>query len=326
MNSPLAYRLLLLSSALLFSTGGTAIKCTPFNGWQVASLRSAIAAVLLFLFLPRGRRWWRPRVLAVGACQAATMILFAFANKFTTAANVIFLQYTAPLHILWIGPLLLKERPRRDDLLFMVVLLGGVACLLAGQGPARATATRPLLGNVLALLSGVTWALTIAGLRWQARGASSSGSDDAGACIIAGNVLAALFALPFALPLTAGGASAWGPVIFLGVFQVGLAYFCFTRGVRRVSALEASLILFMEPVGSAAWAWLIHGERLTAMALTGCLVMLAATAAHSLLPPSFPRRRRCRTAPRRIGRPVFSACFRNADETQAAQEARRKAY
>jgi drug/metabolite transporter (DMT)-like permease len=282
MNSPFSYRLMLLCSALLFSTGGTAIKATPFNGWQVASMRSAIAALVLFQLLPRGRRWWKPRVLAIGALQAATMILFALANKFTTAANVIFLQYTAPLHLLWIGPWLLKERPRRGDLMFMAVLIGGVCLLLAGQEPGRATARHPVAGNILAIVSGLTWALTIAGLRWHAHRAGPSGDDDAGACIIAGNVIAALFCLPFALPLPPEGASAWAPVVFLGVFQIALAYFCFTRGVSRVSALEASLILFMEPVGSAAWAWLIHGERLTFMALTGCLVMLAATASHSL--------------------------------------------
>ena len=282
MNSALAYRLMLIVSALLFSTGGTAMKATPFNGWQVASMRSAIAAVMLILLLPRGRRFWKPRVLAIGALQAATMILFALANKLTTGANAIFLHYTAPLHMLWIGPWLLKERPRRADFVFMAAVVGGVCLLLAGQGPPLATAPRPVAGNVLAVLSGLTWAMTIAGLRWHAHGAEASGSDDAGACIIAGNVIAALVCLPFALPIPAGGASAWAPVVFLGVFQVALAYFLLTRGVSRVGALEASLILFLEPVGSAAWAWLIHGERLTFVALMGGLVMLVAIAGHSL--------------------------------------------
>jgi len=282
MNSTLGYRLVLLCSALLFSTGGTAIKATPFNGWQVASLRSAIAAVVLFALLPSWRRWWTPRALAIGSCQAATMILFALANKFATAANVIFLQYTAPLHMLWIGPWLLKERPRRGDLAFMTVLIAGVSCLLVGQQPAQATATHPVLGDILALLSGVTWAGTIAGLRWLGRNAAPSQSDDAGAGIIAANIMAAVLCLPFALPIPGAGPSAWAPVVFLGVFQVGLAYFCLTRGVRRVSALEASLILFMEPVGSAAWAWWIHGESLTPIAVAGCLVMLGAIAAHTI--------------------------------------------
>jgi drug/metabolite transporter, DME family len=282
MNSTLGYRLIVLCSALLFSTGGTAIKATPFSGWQVASLRSAVAACVLFALLPSWRRWWTPRALAIGSCQAATMILFALANKYATAANVIFLQYTAPLHLLWIGPWLLKERPRRGDLAFMAVLIAGVSCLLAGQGPPRTTATHPIAGDILALLSGLTWAGTIAGLRWFANNAAPSKSDDAGAGIVAANVMAALFCLPFALPIPAAGVSAWAPVVFLGVFQIGLAYFCLTRGVRRVSALEASLILFMEPVGSAAWAWWIHGERLTITAVAGCLVMLAAIAGHTV--------------------------------------------
>jgi drug/metabolite transporter, DME family len=281
MNSAFANRIMLVCSALLFSTGGTAIKSTPFDGWQVASLRSGIAAVMLFALLPGWRRWWRPRILAVGSLQAATMILFALANKYSTAANVIFLQYTAPLHLLWIGPWLLKERPKREDIVFMAALIGGVACLLAGQEPPRATATHPAAGNILALISGLTWAGTIAALRWQAHGAKQSKDDDAGACVIAANVMAALFCLPLALPLPAAGMSAWAPVVFLGVFQVGLAYFLLTRGVSRVSALEASLILFMEPVGSAAWAWWIHGETLSLITVTGCVVMLAAMASHT---------------------------------------------
>jgi drug/metabolite transporter (DMT)-like permease len=109
-------RLLVLSAALLFSTGGAAIKATALTGWQVASFRSGIAAVVLLLCMPAWRRVWHPRTLAVGAAYAATMILFVLANKLTTATNTIFLQYTAPLYLLLLAPWLLREPVRLSDL------------------------------------------------------------------------------------------------------------------------------------------------------------------------------------------------------------------
>src|SRR6185436_18210309 len=102
-------RLLLIAAAALFSTGGAAIKATSLTGWQVASFRSAVAAAALAAFLPGARRRWTWGTVAVGAAYAATMVLFVLSNKLTTAANTIFLQSTAPLYLLLLGPWLLHE-------------------------------------------------------------------------------------------------------------------------------------------------------------------------------------------------------------------------
>ncbi|MDQ3521214.1 MAG: DMT family transporter, partial [Gemmatimonadota bacterium] len=159
-------RLQLLAAAALFSTGGAAIKATSLSGWQVASFRSGIAALMVLLLVPAARRLPDWRVLLVGVGYAATMILFVVANKLTTAANTIFLQSTAPLYILLLGPWLLHERIRSKDLVFMLVVALGLLPFFLGTDTASATAPDPQRGNMIAALSGVAWAGTIVGMRW----------------------------------------------------------------------------------------------------------------------------------------------------------------
>jgi len=278
---PLVSRLQILGAAFLFSTGGAAIKAVSLDAWQVAGFRSGIAALALLLFLPRARRFWQPRALLVGAAYAATMILYVSANKLTTAANTIFLQSTAPLYLLFLGPWLLAERVRRKDLVFAAVLALGMALFFLGIEPPQTTAPDPLRGNVLATIAGLTWALTILGLRWLGReDRPDRTSPEAG--VAAGNLIACVVCLPFALPVVASRPLDWLLVGYLGVFQIGLAYVWLTRGVRRVPALEASLLILLEPVLNPIWAWWVHGERPGPWSLTACALILAATLAFSL--------------------------------------------
>ena len=113
-------------AALLFSTGGAAIKSTSMTAWQVACFRSGVAALVLFVALPQWRRFWSPRPMLVGVAYAATMILYVTANKLTTAANAIFLQSTAPMYLLLLGPLLLREKIRPRDLSYTAAMVVGV--------------------------------------------------------------------------------------------------------------------------------------------------------------------------------------------------------
>ena len=171
--SPLAARLRLLLAAVLFSTGGAAIKAVTLTGWQVASFRSGGGAHAGLQRVPAAPPRWTGRVLAASAVYAATMILFVVANKLTTAANTIFLQSTAPLYVLLAGPVLLGERVTRADLaLIGAVALGMVLFFVAGDAP-QATAPDPVRGNVVAALSGVAWAGTVLGLRWVGRAPAS---------------------------------------------------------------------------------------------------------------------------------------------------------
>lgn len=284
-------------AALLFSTGGVFIKAlTGLTAWQRAGLRSLVAALFLLAVWPRARSGFTARSFLFGAFYAATLATFVAANTWTTAANAIFLQSTAPLWVLLLSPLVLRERIGRGDLLFMAALAAGLLLCFVGElrggAEAQATAPQPLLGNAVAVGSGVLWACTIVGLRWFGQ-RTRGDADGMAASVVAGNVtcflacwlLAALLRQPY-FPDPAGlGAGRAGALLFLGCVQVGLAYVVLTRGLRRVTALQASLLLLVEPVFNPLWTFLVHGERPGAWALAGGAMILAATAVHALLSP-----------------------------------------
>ena len=282
MPTPFSARLQLIAAALLFSTGGAAIKYCTLTGWQIACFRSATAAAAVWILMPASRQRWTPRAVAVGAAYGATMILFVLSNKLTTAANSIFLQSTAPLYVMFLGPLFLKESIRRRDLLFVLVLGLGLGAFFAGGDRPVATAPDPAAGNLLAAFSGVSWALTVVGLRWIARG-SGGKPDSALVAVLVGNVFVFLLCLPMALPVHGSQASDWMGIAYLGVFQIGLAYVCLTSGIRRVGSLEASLLLLIEPVLNPVWAWMVHGEVPGPWPLAGGTLILCATALRTLL-------------------------------------------
>lgn len=273
-------RLQLIATATLFSTGGAAIKAISFSTWQVACLRSGFAALALLLLLPSARRFWNRRCLLVGLAYASTMILYVAGNKLTTAANTIFLQSTAPLYLMLLGPLLLREPIRRRDIGFGITLALGMALFFVGTQTPYDTAPDPVRGNIVSAASGLTWALTIFGLRWIGR--EKGGAHKAEGAVAAGNLIAFLVCLPLALPIPRGDPSDWALVGYLGVFQIGLAYVLMTRAVRKVSALEVGLLLLLEPVLNAIWAWLVHGERPGTWSLAGCSVILLATLVYVL--------------------------------------------
>lgn len=269
----------LVLAAVCFSTAGAVIKSSTFGAWQIAAFRALVAMFAIILLIPEARRSWSWRVALVGVAYAAAGLLFVFANKLTTAANTVFLQATNPLFVVALAPLLLGERVRTADLRFMVVLGAGLALLFVGGNRPFATAPDPALGNLLAAGSAVSWAFTVTGYRWLARGGGAHGPvASAAAC---GNLLVFLVSLPFAWPLATGRPGDWLAVAFLGAFQLGLAYVFLSRAITRVPALEASLFLLVEPVLSPVWAWLAHGEAPGPLAVIGGVVILAATAVKS---------------------------------------------
>jgi DME family drug/metabolite transporter len=273
-------RVRLALAALLFSTGGAAIKAAAFTGWQIASFRSGIAALVLWLLIPGARRGWTWRTLLVGAAYAGTLVLFVLANRLTTSANTIFLQSTAPLYVLVLSPWLLHERVRLADIGFMAVVALGLVLFFVGADAPLATAPDPRRGKVLAAASGVAWALTVCGLRWMGRGEAEHGAIG---CVVVGNGLAFLATLPRALPLASHAAVDWVVIVYLGVFQIGLAYALVTSALRRLPALEASIILLIEPAFNPLWAWAVHGEVPGAWALAGGILILGATTLRTLL-------------------------------------------
>jgi DME family drug/metabolite transporter len=277
----LRHRLQILGAALLFSTGGAAIKATSLNNWQVAGFRSFVAVIVILLVIPSARRNWTWRSAAVGLAYALTLVLFVSANKLTTAANSIFLQATAPLYLLVLSPLILKEPVRRRDVMLMAVVACGLACFFIGTEPARLTAPQPFAGNLLALMAGFTYAFTITGLRWIS--SRPDAKESAMATVALGNLLAFLICLPAALPVHHATTVDIAAILYLGVFQIALAYYLLGVGVRFIPAVEAGTLLLIEPALNPVWTWMLHGERPGPWAICGGLLILLASGARARL-------------------------------------------
>jgi drug/metabolite transporter (DMT)-like permease len=267
-----------LAAAVLFSTGGAAIKTAAFSGMQIASIRSGIAALTLLLWV-RGRLTWSWPTLAIGAAHAVTLILFVSATKLTTAANAIFLQATAPLYLAILAPLLLGERFRRCDLLFLAAVVAGLAMCFAGRAEPTLTAPDPFTGNLLGAASGITWALTLIAFRWGER----HGPRVPLSGVVAGNALAFGIGLPFLFPVPPATAAEWATMAYLGIFQIALAYVFLTRAVASVPALDLSLILLLEPVLNPIWTWVVRGEEPGGWTILGGALIVAAMAAKATL-------------------------------------------
>jgi DME family drug/metabolite transporter len=279
---PLGARLQVLAAAALFSSAGAAVKWVHLTGWQVACFRSAVATVAFLFLLPEARRRPTLKVLGVGAVYATTMVLFILSLKLTTAASSIFLHATAPLWVVLLSPWLLGERVRTRDLVYMVVLALGLACFFIGLDTATALAPRPLLGNVLSTLSGLTWALTVIGLRSLGRADRAAGGGGWGpASALWGSIFTVLFCLPMAVPVHGSTPADWTIVVYLGIFQIAVAYVFLLRGLQSVRALEASLLLLLEPVLNPVWTWIVHGERPGPWSLSGGGIIIAATVVKS---------------------------------------------
>jgi len=270
-------------AAVLFSTGGAAIKWCGFDGWQLAAFRAGIAFATMLLLIPEARRGWSWRTGLVGCAYAATTLLYVQANKHTTAASAIFLQSTSPLFILVLAPWLLGEHATRRDLLQMTMMGLGLVLFFFGLDQPSATAPDPLLGDVLAGTCALTWAFTVIGYRWiVARGGSVA------TAAASGSLTACLVALVLAQPLAAGRPVDWAVVAFLGVCQLGVPYVFLVRAIPRLRALEVALFMLIEPVLNPVWAWLVHGERPGPAALVGGGLILGATVVRSLVDARVP--------------------------------------
>jgi drug/metabolite transporter, DME family len=270
-------RLEILAAAVLWSTAGAAIKLCALSGWQIAGGRSLVAGLFVFAFFPEARRLPGWRVLLVSISYAATVVFFVLATKLTTAANAIFIQDMAPLWVLLLSPWLIAEKPTRSELLAVPVYALGLGLfflddLSAGQR----------LGNLVALVSGVAFAFSIVGLR-RVKGAGNS-------AIAWGNLLAAAATLPLWTQGPAPRALDLVLLLYLGVFQLGLAYVLFSKGLHGTPAVEASLLALLEPVLNPIWTFLLAGERPGPWAIAGGAIVLAATAWRTLQPALASRR------------------------------------
>ncbi|QXE86355.1 DMT family transporter [Geomonas nitrogeniifigens] len=257
----------------LWSLAGLFIKVLDWNPFLIAGLRSLIAFLFLLALVGTVRLQWSWPLAGAALANAATMLLFVAANKTTTAANAILLQYLAPVFTAVFGVLFLKERLYREQVLALFMTLVGMVVLFMDRlSPGQ------LAGNLMALTSAFTFSLMFIFTRMQKEG-------DPLQSFMASHAVAALVALAIAvfLPLPVFSAKSIGSILVLGVVQIGLAAFFFSYGIKRISAVSANLVAVIEPVFNPVWVFLVLGEAPTANTLVGGALILGSVTLASLI-------------------------------------------
>lgn len=261
--------MLLIVTALLWSLGGLLVKSIQWNSMAIAGMRSAIAIPIILLVVKKSYFTFSRPQLAAACFYSATVTLFVIANGLTTAANSVLLQYTAPIYVAVFGIILLKEPVHARDWVIIAAALTGICLFFIDKlEPGN------LLGNILALLSGISFALMIVFLRMQKHG-FPVGS------IFIGNILTALLMAPFMLREVPRDQVSWTALIFLGACQLGIPYVLYTKAIKNVTALEGVLIPLLEPILNPVWVMLFIGERPGKWALLGGIVVLGSLIARA---------------------------------------------
>ena len=263
--------LLLIATAVIWSTGGFLIKWVEWSPMAISGVRSAIGGIFLYLVF-RPRRFQLNRYVIGGAIAYAVCVTcFVVANKLTSAANAILLQYTAPLYVALFGLWFLGERPQRMDWLALFPALLGMVLFFLDD-----LTLDNIWGNLIALISGL-------GFAWMALFLRKQKDADPVQSVILGNLIAAAVALPFMFQ-SAPSSKGWIGLILLGLFQVGLAYGLFTLAIRHVTALESMIIPIIEPILNPIWVLLLLGEKPGSLAIVGGFIIISAITLRSIAP------------------------------------------
>ena len=264
--------LLIFLASVLFSLGGLLIKVIPWQALTINAWRCGISVCMLLLFakITHHKLKLTPGVWAGAAAMCLTVSSYALANKLTTAANAILIQFTNPVFVILFLWLFFHEKPKKLDIITCVVVFGGIACFfLDGLSAGN------LLGNAVALFSGLCYA-------WVFLLNKIPGGDPLYSTIL-GHAMCVLIGLPSAVRETEYS----GPIILcailMGVFQLGLAYVCFTTGIRTAPPVSASLVSGIEPILNPVLVAIVLGEALSGLALLGGAIVFISIMVYNIL-------------------------------------------
>ena len=255
--------LYLALTAILWSLGGLLIKSVNASPFAIAGVRSGISALLILIVVGKPKFSWSKAQIGAALAYAATVLLFVSATKTTTAANAILIQYTAPVYVALLSAWLLKEKVKLLDWITIFIALGGMLLFFIDN-----ISTKGVLGNLLAAASGLTFGVFTVLMRMQKEGSPIES-------VMLGNILTAIIGIPF-LFQSLPDAKGWTCLVILGVVQLGLPYILYSKAIKHVTALEASLIPIIEPILNPIWVFLVLGEVPGKWALAGGLIVLAA--------------------------------------------------
>jgi drug/metabolite transporter (DMT)-like permease len=270
--------ILLAVCGLLWSTAGVLIKLVDWNAAAIWSARSAIAAAALWAI-------GRPSFARISAAEwraacalTTTTALFILANKLTTAANAILIQYSAPIWVALLGAWLLGERASRLDWLTIGAVLVGIALFFVEQ-----LTFDHVAGNLVALAAGVGMALNTTLLRKVATSRDEAGPLDPLRPIVLSNLIGAVVGAPFVLMSPPPGLTGWSALLALGLVQQALGYLFYARAIRHAAAIDAVLVPVLEPLLSPVWVALAIGETPGPWALVGGVIVIGAVTGRALV-------------------------------------------
>jgi len=255
---------ILLCSAL-WSIAGIFMKGIPWSGFAIAGIRSLLAGSVMAVFMlsTKKKLILNRRSLPGGVALCATMVLFSVANKTTTAANAIVLQYTDPIWIMLLSAAIFHQHFRKADVLVVALTFGGIALFFAdGLGAGNTN------GNLIALASGLTFALYYISL-------GECSADERMSAVLVGHALTFLVGLPFLLftnPEITGKSILY--ICILGIFQLGIPYVLLAHGSGWCPPLVCSLLGALEPLLNPVWVAVFDGERPGILALIGGVIVI----------------------------------------------------
>lgn len=267
---------LLALCGVFWSTAGVLIKLVTWNSGAIWAARSAIAAVTLYAVRRPSWRNISRYEWSAAVALAATTGLFIVANKLTTAANAILIQYSAPIWVALFGQMFLRERASRIDWLTILVVLFGIGLFFFEH-----LTTDHVAGNLVAVAAGITFAANAMFLRKVALSGTAELPTDPLRPLLLGNILGAVLGAPFLFVGHPPDLTGIGALAALGTVQQAAAYLCYAAGIRHATALEGILIPVIEPILSPIWVALAFGEMPGPWALAGGAIVLAAVTARA---------------------------------------------
>jgi drug/metabolite transporter (DMT)-like permease len=268
-----------LIAAVLWSSGGILIKLVTLHPMQISFFRGIFAALVFAIIFRKKAFIFNGMTFVNGIFYAAILILFVIATKLTTAANAIFLQYTAPIYVLIFEPLINKTEFKRINVITIFVCFVGMILFFMGE-----LSFKHIEGNIVALLSGIAFAAFLIGMR-------NNKHEYQFSTIFYGNIIITLICLPMFGAIEALKMTDLIMVASLGIIQIGIAYAIFTYGLKRVFAIEASLIGMIEPVLNPVWVMIWYGEIPSFPAIIGGIIIISAIAFRTFIMETFTSRK-----------------------------------
>ena len=264
MKSSTSY-ILLITAALMWSLGGIFIKLVDLNPMGIAGIRSLGAAVVLLIYIKKPRWYWNRYFLTGVLAYAAMVVLYVLSIRLTTAANAIFLEFTAPIYVVAFSYFLLNEKINRFDMLTMVIIFLGMGLFFMDE-----LTFYGFWGNIMALVAGVCLALVTVLIRKE--------KESAFEIVFYGNVLTSIICFTFIIEgLSNSTQLDWLIIFGLGIFQLGIPYILYTTALKYVSALDAILVGMLEPILNPIWVYIFIGEAMGEWAFIGAALVIIGT-------------------------------------------------